>query len=464
MIPPRDLTEEPFEGSGLLFWPALVLLIGVSALVGLHTLGMEHHLVREVARTDLEGKVEQYSHEARRLLQGSRLHGYLEGESAGLAAFDELVREAASPEDPAVFFHSKDRERDQETVLFKAPGLLQQITVTPNRVELLEGDGRVVRRMVVQEGEAPPRVVELDQPMQEVLDDRVMREAFRSPHRQFRERIQDSRKTLRNRFFLYALAGLLLVTGVFAALSYQLGRIRHLEAQVRRQKQLAYLGTLAGGLAHEIRNPLNGIGLNLHLLEETMQGADERLRVQSGRFIGRIRPALDHLERIVTEFLDFARPRPLDLENLSLEDLARQVVDFLEPRARELDLELELRVEAPEGVEGFPVRGDRERLRQVLLNLVQNAFQASPSGGAVTITLGLSGPKQLSLRVRDQGDGIPAGKEEEIFRLFYTTRDGGLGLGLPIVRRVVEDHGGTIQIEPGEGPGACFLVRLPLGE
>jgi signal transduction histidine kinase len=312
--------------------------------------------------------------------------------------------------------------------------------------------------MVVQEGEEPPRLVDVQQPLEKVLDRQLLQRAFISPERRFLERIQRSREALRARLLAFSVAGLVLVILVFAAVSYQFGRIQHLEAQMRRQRQLAYLGTLAGGLAHEIRNPLNGITLNLHLLEETLGGADERLRAQSSRFLGRIKPALGHLERIVTEFLEFARPRPLDLATVSLGELARQVVEFLEPDARARGLQIRLRVDESAGAS--EIQGDRERLRQVFLNLVANAFQAVPAGGLVEVEV-VGGPAEVTLRVRDDGPGVPEGQDEEIFRLFFTTRAGGVGLGLPIVRRVVEDHRGEVGLERGPGPGACFRVRLP---
>lgn len=454
--PRLELPEDPFDGSRILLRSAAVLLVGIALLVLLHLRGLEERLAADLARSDLEGKVDLYSKEARRMLEGSRLAEYLEQNPDGLVRLERLLGEAGQAEDPAAYLHVKEDGR--ETLLFKGPDLVQQITMTPGRVELLEGDGQTVRRMVVQEGEEPPRLVDVQQPLEKVLDRKILNQAFVSPQRRFADRIQRSREALRARLLGYSIAGLLLVTLVFAAVSYQFGRIRHLEQQMRRQRQLAYLGTLAGGLAHEIRNPLNGITLNLHLLEETLGGADERLKAQSSRFLGRIKPALSHLERIVTEFLDFARPRPLDLAPVSVSELARQVAEFLEPDARARGVRVVVRAEDPAGESVIP--GDRERLRQVFLNLVANAFQAAPQGGTVEVEVE-GGPRQVTVRIRDDGPGVPVGHEEEIFRLFFTTRAGGVGLGLPIVRRVVEDHRGEIVLERGEGTGACFRVRLP---
>jgi signal transduction histidine kinase len=452
-------TEEPFDGAAFLLRPALILLLGVGGLAAFYSWGMENQLIREVSRTDLQGKAEHFTLEARRLLDGSPLDAYFHDQHQGLSTFEAMLQEPTASDEAAVFVHTKDRRKQQETLLFKGAGILQQLTVSPGRIELLEGDGSKVRRMVIQEGESPPRIVEVNRPLGEVLDQDILQEAFQAPGLRLREQIKASRLTLRRHLLLYSLAGLLLMTIVFGAMSWQMGRIRHLEKQIRRQRQLAYLGTLAGGLAHEIRNPLNGIGLNLHLLEETLEAADERLQAQSGRFLGRIHPALEHLERIVTEFLDFARPRSLDLEIFRFEELAHQVQEFLEPEARQEGKTLHLHTQSSQ--EGFPLNGDRERLRQVLLNLIRNALQAIGKGGNVWMELSLSSRSEVLLRVRDDGPGLPPGKEEEVFRLFYTTRDAGLGLGLPIVRRVVEDHQGSIEVEPTEGPGASFLVTLP---
>lgn len=452
--------ESAFDGSRILMGSALVLLLGGGLLLFLYARGVERTWTEELARTDLERKASLYNQEARRLLSGSRLAGYVEKGEGQIVAFERLLSKA-SPDDEATYLHV--REGEVETLLFKGPDVLQKITVGPDRVEVMEGDGATVRRIMVQEGEEPPQTMDVQQPLVEVLGQDLVERAFQTPEERLEGRIERRRSQLRWNLLVAALAGLVLVTLVFATLSWQFGRIRHLEGQVRRQRQLAYLGTLAGGLAHEIRNPLNGIGLNLHLLEETVDGSDDRVKAQSSRLLGRIKPALDHLETIVEEFLDFARPRPLDLGPVRLDRLLAELADFLEPQAKEQGAEV--RVAIADGAAGLTVEGDRERLRQVLLNLAQNALQAQEGreDAAVFLELDRAPRGQAEVRVRDHGPGIPGDRADKVFQIFYTSRDGGLGLGLPIVRRVVEEHGGQVDLLPSEpGAGACFRIRIPL--
>jgi signal transduction histidine kinase len=460
-VPPEEaIGGAAFDGSRILAASALVLLVGGGLLLYLYARGVEKTWATELTRSDLERKASLYNQEARRLLEGSRLQGYVEKGEGRLVAFERLLSKAA-PGDEATYLHVRDGE--EETLLFKGPDVLQKITVSPHRVEVMEGDGATVRRIVVQEGEEPPRSLDVQQPLVEVLGQELVERAFESPEARLEGRIARRRSQLRWNLLVAGLAGLVLVTLVFATLSWQFGRIRHLEGQVRRQRQLAYLGTLAGGLAHEIRNPLNGIGLNLHLLEETVDGGDERVKVQSARLLGRIKPALDHLETIVEEFLDFARPRPLDLGPVRLDRLLEEVADFLEAQAAGQGAEV--RVQVADGAAGLTVEGDKERLRQVLQNLAINALQAQEGQEEALVLLELDrAPRgQAELRVRDRGPGISAERAEKVFQIFFTSRDGGLGLGLPIVRRVVEEHGGQVDLLPSEvGAGACFRIRIPL--
>lgn len=439
--------------------PAFLALVGALLLVlHFYGAGLEAEVAEVITRSDLEQKAQAFSEEARRLLRGSNLHDYYERNQPGFDQFEELLDRVGDRGD-AAYLHVRDGER--ETLLFRGPDLLQKLTVGPEGVEILEGDGAVIRQMIVQRGESPPEVVEVSRPVTEALTGTGIEESLRSPEQRFAAMIEETTERLRWRRLLFAGAVIVVVLAVFAALWFQMSRIQALEDQVRRQRHLAYLGTLAGGLAHEIRNPLNGITLNLHLLEESLGGADDTLKALSDRFLGRIRPALGHLDRIVTEFLDFARPRPMELERVELRGLVEEVRDFLDPEARTRGIALRVALEEEDRV--YPVRGDRDRLRQVLLNLATNSFQAMDGreGGQVDLELGLSDRGRVRLRVRDDGPGIPDECRDRLFRLFFTTREGGTGLGLPIVRRVVEDHGGSVELEHTGEDGSVFSIEIP---
>ncbi len=453
--------EEPGAAPGRILRRALAgLVLGTLVLVLAFAWEAESGLSETLLKTDLEDKASRFTKEARRLLAGSELAGWFESRSPALDRFERLVHAERGGEAPAVFLHL--REPGKEVLVFRSPDLVQKLTVSPEGVELMEGDATAIRQVVVQQGESQPRVLAVSQPLAEALAGELQAQAFTSPEARLEAALAEARRDLRRRLAVYAGLGLVLLVSAFATVSWFLARIRSLEEATRRQQHLAYLGTLAGGLVHELRNPLNGIGLNLDLLEEAVQGGEERVQAQTSRYLARIRPALAQLDRIVGEFLDFARPRAGEMRTLDLGSLVREVAEFLEPQARQAGVTLETFL-PPDPADGpFRVVGDPDRLRQVVLNLAQNAFQAGGPGGHLALRLARSDRGEVILQVADDGPGVPVGAEERIFGLFYTTREGGTGLGLPIVRRLVEDHGGTVKLEPrGEAPGACFTIRLP---
>lgn len=219
---------------------------------------------------------------------------------------------------------------------------------------------------------------------------------------------------------------------------------------VPQDPELAALGTMAAGLAHEIRNPLAGIKGAAQYLLGGRTGADADM-------VGVIVDEVDRLDTVVGQFLEYARPAPAARAPVDLARLVRRVVQIVE--AAGLPPGVELVVEVPDGVaEGF--LGDADRLVQVVLNLVQNAVRATARGGSVTIGA-VRGADAVTLTVRDTGDGIAADELEVIFTPFWTSRPDGTGLGLAVSRRIVEAHGGALTVSSVVGQGACFTVRLP---
>jgi signal transduction histidine kinase len=235
-------------------------------------------------------------------------------------------------------------------------------------------------------------------------------------------------------------------------------RGQRLEAQAAEAERLAYLGTLAAGLAHEIRNPLNSLSLNMQMLEEDL--ASPQAVSSQKKLLTITRSEISRLERLVSDFLSYARPRPTRLRTVPAADLlerAREVV------AREFALRgaiFEVADESP----GAAVRVDDEQLQQLLINLLQNALAASEGTGRpprVVLRSRREGPRVL-LEVEDNGAGIPDEIRERIFELFFSTRKGGSGLGLAIAERVVRAHGGELSFESELGKGSLFRVALPL--
>ncbi|MCB1009550.1 MAG: GHKL domain-containing protein [Acidobacteria bacterium] len=251
---------------------------------------------------------------------------------------------------------------------------------------------------------------------------------------------------------------LVIVAAAVFLISALVRRGERLEAQAAEAERLAYLGTLAAGLAHEIRNPLNSLSLNMQMLEEEI--AEPRQRSAQQRLLAITRSELGRLERLVTDFLSYARPRPLRREVLPARELLEAVREVLAAQAAASGFALELRDEG----QGVAVQVDPELMRQLLLNLVQNAIAATEgSGRKPRIELGVRrrGPV-VELSVADNGVGIPSEELEKVFDLFYSTRKGGTGLGLAIVERIATAHGGTVSLESEPGRGTTFRIELPV--
>jgi two-component system sensor histidine kinase HydH len=222
--------------------------------------------------------------------------------------------------------------------------------------------------------------------------------------------------------------------------------------RMKERDRLAALGEMAAGLAHEIRNPLGAIKGAAQLLLP----APEAPGGEASEFLGIIVEEANRLNRVVSQFLDYARPYKGSLEPLDLNEVVRKTVQLLPPNADgapPISVELELG-DVP------ALRGDAEQLRQVFLNLALNALQAMSDGGKLTIST-TSARRRVEVRFADSGRGIPAATLKNLFIPFFTTKDKGTGLGLPISQRIVENHGGRIEVRSREGQGAVFTVVLP---
>jgi signal transduction histidine kinase len=228
---------------------------------------------------------------------------------------------------------------------------------------------------------------------------------------------------------------------------------RKIEEEAQSHMRLSYLGLLSSGLAHEIKNPINSIQMNLQLLEEESEAAAGQADLKG--LIGPIRKEFKRLERIVNDFLAFARPIKPELAPVDVGLLLRDLASLVAEEARRLGISIEV---DPGEVE--PVESDEGLLRTALLNLVLNAIQAGEEG--MRIRLGAERRGDLChIDVEDDGAGIPEDQQASIFEIFFTTKEGGTGLGLPIARRLVEGLGGTLVLVPKEGRGALFRVSLP---
>lgn len=221
-----------------------------------------------------------------------------------------------------------------------------------------------------------------------------------------------------------------------------------------RAERLAAVGTLATGLAHEIRNPLNSATLQLQVLRRRIR-RDDRGQETLLPIVDTVDGEIHRLERLVSDFLAFSQPHPLQLENTLVSALVESIAERVRPDAEKAGVSLRIEKGSPEE----PVDADRERIQQVLLNLTRNAIEAMPEGGVLTLRVHAADHEGfVAVEVEDTGVGIP--DHAPAFDAFFTTKQGGTGLGLAIVHRVVEDHGGSVQYESKPG-STRFTLELP---
>jgi signal transduction histidine kinase len=267
------------------------------------------------------------------------------------------------------------------------------------------------------------------------------------------------RQTLLGALALLILAGVSLAIMIYrdliAPLQVQLVESRH---QAERQEKLASLGLLAAGVAHEIRNPLTAIKAWLflqqkHLSPGTPEFADAQI----------IGGEIDRLERIVRDFLQFARPSEPQFTIVPADQPLREVLTLMELDLNKREIKITLETSAP-----AQIRIDPQQMKQVLINLVQNAADSIGKNGAITLRVRLDEKRLIDrpvavviLEIQDTGKGIPPEAEKRLFDPFFTTRESGTGLGLPIAARIVEKHQGALQYRTRVDHGTTFGIILP---
>ena len=228
-------------------------------------------------------------------------------------------------------------------------------------------------------------------------------------------------------------------------------RLQQTEREALRAEQLAAVGQLAAGMAHELRNPLTSMKF---LVQGAMaSGYEDGL---SNRDLGVLEEEITRLEQLIQSFLDFARPPAPERRVLDVRALVEQTLAFVSARAAAASVRIDFM--APESVRGAV---DAGQFRQVLLNLVLNALDAMSSGGTIEVRLEAEPPGWLTLQVADGGRGLPQNLGERIFDPFMTTKETGLGLGLSICKRIASAHGGTIGGANRPEGGAVFTLKLP---
>jgi signal transduction histidine kinase len=278
------------------------------------------------------------------------------------------------------------------------------------------------------------------------------------PSELIEKEIGELRRDLQTKLWIGAGIAILILGVAFGYVLRLLHRTRLLEAQAQMDDRLAFVGALAAGLAHEIRNPLNVLSMNLQMLEEELvERPSSGVAVDARVYLTALQGEIRRLSTLVNNFLSYARPHQPRFESKDLNAILRDLATFLRPEFenRKLTLQLDLSAYLP------PVDLDEALIRQAMLNLLINATQVLKEGGTVTVTSRVGPQGEAIVTVEDDGPGIPPADRERIFEVFFSSRGGGTGLGLPIAARIMQAHGGSIAVESEIGKGARFILTLP---
>ncbi len=229
--------------------------------------------------------------------------------------------------------------------------------------------------------------------------------------------------------------------------------LERLASQLDVASRLAAISRLTGGVAHEIKNPLNAISLRLDFLRAKLGDPGEEELTKDIEVLSK---EVQRLDRVVRTFLDFSRPVEVNFADVDLAELTREVADLMTPPAQLAHVAMD--VESPSGP--VPLRGDADLIKQAVLNLVTNAIEAMKEGGSLHLKTACNNGA-VTLEVSDSGPGIPPALRNKVFQLYFTTKGQGSGIGLAMTYRAVQLHNGTIEFESAEGQGTTFRLQFP---
>ena len=232
---------------------------------------------------------------------------------------------------------------------------------------------------------------------------------------------------------------------------------RRMAARTKGHDHLVELGQLAGGLAHEIKNPLSTINVNLQLLAEDLARQDDEDHRRLHRRLAHVQEEAGRLKAILDDFLNYAGRIELTAAPHDIRDLIEEIADFFAPQAEATHVVMRTVREGPPVMCNI----DANLIKQAVLNLLINAIQAMPDGGELILRVGARRDKG-NIEVIDTGLGLSPEARERIFDVYYSTKKHGTGLGLPTARRIIREHGGTLRVDSEPGRGTRFVISLPL--
>jgi len=246
------------------------------------------------------------------------------------------------------------------------------------------------------------------------------------------------------------------------ALQKEIAERKRLEVAKLQAERLATVGTMAAQVAHEVRNPLGSVTLNLDLIQkefERLVGNCSHPPDEGRALVNDMRIEIQRIQRVIEDYLQFARLPKLRQQSIVLNEFLGQKLGFLHTEFKQGNVNLRTHFDPALTT----INADAEQLWQALLNLIRNSREAMPDGGDLTIGTWRDGQRAL-LRVTDTGKGMTAEQQLRVFAPFFTTKKSGTGLGLALVQQIVTEHGGHVECESASGRGSTFTIVLPLGE
>ncbi|MCD5390316.1 ATP-binding protein [candidate division NPL-UPA2 bacterium] len=276
-------------------------------------------------------------------------------------------------------------------------------------------------------------------------------------HRKIAERISIATRAIFLKIAIASALCTIFLSLAMVGLWRVLKRQRILERKASEEDRLAYVGLLSSGLVHELRSPLNVMTVDMRTLQRELEEPHKASKTALRNLTERLSGQMERLTGMLKEFLRFGKPGELKLEETNPNTILRDVLEFLHGDAKRNGIQVIENLD--ENL--LSVRIDRTRMREAIFNIALNAIQAMPHGGTLSVS-STRVDSQVRIELSDTGCGLSEEECQKIFDIFYSTKDGGTGLGLPIVRRTVHDHGGTIEVKSRKGEGTTVTISLPV--